>query len=591
MKQKILSSPRSWTQLWLWFALAVAAVPAVGADPVATERPNVIVIMPDDQGYGDQGITGNSVFRTPHIDALGRESASMSDFYVCPVCSPTRASVMTGRYHYRTRVVDTFKGRSMMDPGEVTIAETLKAAGYATGIFGKWHLGDNYPMRPMDQGFDESYIHKGGGLAQPSEPIENRQRYTDPILFHNGKQIDTKGYCTDLFFDAAIKFIDRCQSESKPFFIYLPPNAPHGPFHDVPRELYEYYKSIDLTPIMIGNKQDTDQVARIGAMIENIDQNIGRLREHLSAKGLAENTVVIFLVDNGPNGRRFVGPFRGSKTEVHEGGIRSPFFVHWPARLRPGTTSDRIAAHIDIMPTVLDAAGVDVPSEARVDGRSLLPLLEGKQVDWPDRHIVLQVHRGNQPIPFHHIAVRNQKWKLVHPTGFGKQQMPTNVPYELYDMTNDQGETNNLALAKPQVATNMKAAYEKWFADVSSTRPNNYDPPRIVIGSDAEPSSVLTPQDWRVSGESGWGTGGHWLVEVAKSGDFEAEIIWAGPIGPATITLTVGEVSRSVEVAANESRATIDALTLDAGEASVGVQVTNTNPKDPYHVVLRRSLR
>jgi arylsulfatase/arylsulfatase A len=590
MKQRISSSQQNWTQKWLWCALAVAAVPTVAADSLAAERPNVIVIMPDDQGYGDHGITGNTVFRTPNIDALGRASASMSDFYVCPVCSPTRASVMTGRYHYRTRVVDTFKGRSMMEPGEVTIAELLKEAGYATGVFGKWHLGDNYPMRPMDQGFDESYIHKGGGLAQPSEPIENQQRYTDPILFHNGKQIDTKGYCTDLFFDAAINFIDRCQSESKPFFIYLPPNAPHGPFHDVPRELYEYYKSIDLSPIMLGAKRDADQVARIAAMIENIDQNIGRLRQHLSKKGLAENTMVIFLVDNGPNGRRFVGPFRGSKAEVHEGGIRSPFFVHWPARLTPGVTSDRIAAHIDIMPTVLDAAGVDLPRETRVDGRSLLPLLEGKQVDWPDRHIVLQVHRGNRPIPFHHIAVRNQNWKLVHPTGFGKREMPANVPFELYDMTNDQGETKNLSNAKPEVVTKMKAAYEKWFADVSSTRANNYDPPRIVVGSDAELTSVLTPQDWRVSGESGWGTGGRWLVDVAKSGDYQAEIIWKGPIGPAKVTLTVGEASRSVQVGANESRANIDPFALEAGLSSIGVEATNTKgPQDPYHVILRRS--
>ena len=342
-------------------------------------RPNIVVIMPDDQGYGDHGVTGNTVIRTPNIDALAQESASMSDFYVCPVCSPTRASLMTGRYHYRTRVVDTFKGRSMMEPEEVTVAEVLQDAGYATGIFGKWHLGDNYPLRPDDQGFDESYIHRGGGLAQPSEPIENNRRYTNPILFENGKQIETEGYCTDLYFDAAIRFIDRCKQEGKPFFVYLPTNAPHGPYHDVPDELYQYYKTVDLKSIMVGKKGNVDQLARIAAMIENVDQNIGRLDQHLKEQGLFDNTMVVYLVDNGPNSMRFAGPFRGMKATVHEGGIRSPFFVRWPGRLLPGTVSDRIAAHIDLLPTLADAAGASVPARANVDGRSLLPLLEGEE--------------------------------------------------------------------------------------------------------------------------------------------------------------------------------------------------------------------
>ena len=564
----------------LWFG---------GAQAAESSRPNIVVIMPDDQGYGDQGVTGNRVIRTPNIDALAQDSASMSDFYVCPVCSPTRASLMTGRYHYRTRVVDTFKGRSMMEPDEITIAEILRDSGYATGIFGKWHLGDNYPLRPIDQGFDESYIHRGGGLAQPSEPIENGKRYTNPILFENGKQIQTKGYCTDLYFDAAINFIDRCKADKTPFFVYLPTNAPHGPYHDVPNELYEYYKTTDLKSIMIGNRGNVDQLARIAAMIENVDQNVGKLDRHLRDQGLFENTIVIFLVDNGPNSQRYVGPFRGMKATVHEGGIRSPLFVRWPARLTAGTVSDRISAHIDLLPTIVDAAGVDLPAEAKVDGRSLLPLLEGQQTEWPDRHLVLQVHRGDQPVRYHHMAVRNQQWKLVHPSGFGKENMPANVPFELYDMSSDQGETVNLAEAKPDTFKAMLKAYDEWFDDVSGTRRDNYAPPRIVIGSNQELVSTLSLQDWRVTEAEGWGVAGVWLVHVDRPATFNAEVIFSNAVGPMDVTLQIGDIEKTVMLKADQTRVMIRGLSVPTGDTEVRVRSSVRGRKgDPYQVILSR---
>ena len=564
----------------LWFG---------GAQAAESSRPNIVVIMPDDQGYGDQGVTGNRVIRTPNIDALAQDSASMSDFYVCPVCSPTRASLMTGRYHYRTRVVDTFKGRSMMEPDEITIAEILRDSGYATGIFGKWHLGDNYPLRPIDQGFDESYIHRGGGLAQPSEPIENGKRYTNPILFENGKQIQTKGYCTDLYFDAAINFIDRCKADETPFFVYLPTNAPHGPYHDVPNELYEYYKTTDLKSIMTGNRGNVDQLARIAAMIENVDQNVGKLDRHLRDQGLFENTIVIFLVDNGPNSQRYVGPFRGMKATVHEGGIRSPLFVRWPARLTAGTVSDRISAHIDLLPTIVDAAGVDLPAEAKVDGRSLLPLLEGKQTEWPDRHLVLQVHRGDQPVRYHHMAVRNQQWKLVHPSGFGKENMPANVPFELYDMSSDQGETVNLAEAQPDTFKAMLKAYDEWFDDVSGTRRDNYAPPRIVIGSNQELVSALSLQDWRVTEAEGWGGAGVWLVHVDRPATFDAEVIFSNAVGPMDVTLQIGDIEKTVMLKADQTRVMIRGLSVPTGDTEVRVRSSVRGRKgDPYQVILSR---
>ncbi|MEX2399391.1 MAG: sulfatase-like hydrolase/transferase, partial [Rhodothermales bacterium] len=278
------------------------------------DRPNVILIMTDDQGYGDFGFTGNPVIRTPNLDALSEESVRLSPFYVSPVCAPTRASLMTGRYNYRTRVVDTWLGRAMMEPDEVTVAEVLRDGGYATGIFGKWHLGDNYPMRPRDQGFEEVLVHRGGGIGQPSDPPGGEGAYTDPILFHNGEEVRMEGYCTDIYFDEAMRWMDSAREEGRPFFAYVSTNAPHGPYHDVPEQLYEEYRAMDLSPARfpqdaghpLPEENDPDRLARIFAMITNIDDNVGRLMQYLEHAGMADNTLVLFLLDNGPNTRRYV---------------------------------------------------------------------------------------------------------------------------------------------------------------------------------------------------------------------------------------------------------------------------------------------
>ena len=363
----------------LLFGAIVQSLPAV-------ERPNVILMISDDQGYGDFGATGNQVFATPNIDAMAARSTSLSTFYVSPVCSPTRACLMTGRYNYRTRVIDTWLGRSMMDPAEVTIAEILSEAGYATGIFGKWHLGDCYPLRPDDQGFQETLVHRGGGLAQPSEPRENKQRYTDPILFRNGEQVNTKGYCTDVYFDAAMGFVESSHKAGKNFFAYIPTNAPHGPYHDVPENLRKRYmaKADELASLIVGKRNakqkqvEVDRLARIAAMITNIDDNVGRLFKKLDSLGITDNTLVIYLVDNGPNTRRYVGNMRGMKTEVFEGGIRTPIWFHWPARLKAGYSRDELAAHIDLLPTIVAACGAKVPDGLKLDGRPLNAIL-GRQ--------------------------------------------------------------------------------------------------------------------------------------------------------------------------------------------------------------------
>ncbi|MEM6364284.1 MAG: arylsulfatase, partial [Planctomycetota bacterium] len=463
----------------------------VAADTEAAAQPNIILIMTDDQGYGDLGVHGNAVVRTPRIDAFAAESASMSQFYVSPVCSPTRAALMTGRYPYRTRVVDTFKGRSMMDSDEITIAETLQSVGYATGLFGKWHLGDNYPLRPMEQGFDEVWMHRGGGLAQPSEPLANRRRYTDPILFHNGKEVQTQGFCTDVYFDRAIDFINASVDAKRPFFSYIATNAPHGPFHDVPTDKLHYYQQQDLSAVGATTEKHRDTVARVFAMVENIDDNVGRLLDHLDSRDLNDSTIVIFMVDNGPNTARYVGPFRKNKGHVHEGGIRSPFFFRWPQKVKAGTASNILSGHIDVFPTLVAAAGATLPNDRTIDGRDLMPALTGQQSQWPDdRAMVLQVHRGNRPIAGHHFGIRTKQWKLVHPTGFQNEVPDQVTPMELYRADIDPGESDDLSEQYPDVVRDLRGQYQNWFDDVSTTRPDNFAPPRIIIGNAAEPTTV-----------------------------------------------------------------------------------------------------
>ncbi len=514
-------------------AIVFAVIHCSFPSRLSADRPNVIVIMSDDQGVGDYGFMGNDIIRTPSLDALHAKSGYLSNFYVSNVCAPTRASLMTGRYNYRTRCIDTYVGRAMMDPDEVTLAEYLGDGGYQTGIFGKWHLGDNYPMRPMDQGFQVSLIHRGGGIGQPSDPIGAEGNYTDPILFRNGQQVQMQGYCTDLFFDAAIDFVSGSVSKDEPFFAYIATNAPHGPFHDVPTELYEEYKQVDFKPIVVGNRRpkqleaEQDRLARIAAMITNIDDNVGKLMDKLNQLGIADNTIVIYLNDNGPNTMRYVGNMRGMKTHMDDGGIRSPLVFHWPAKVKANATSSEMCAHLDLLPTLLEACGVDASGENKIDGRSFLPLLTEAKADWPTRQLVFQSHRGNQPQPFHHFALHEGPWKLVHPSGFGKERFEGAAKLELYDLKADPQQRKDLAAAHPEVVARLAKAYEDWFADVSSTRPNNYAPPNIVVGTTHEPTTVLTRQDWRhVSGRP-WAkdSTGFWLLENAAEREFEVEVI------------------------------------------------------------------
>ncbi len=544
------------------------------------QRPNIIILLADDQGYGDLGITGNPVFETPNIDAFAKESATMENFYVSPVCAPTRASLMTGRYNYRTGVTDTYIGGAMMFTEEVTIAEVLKDAGYATGMFGKWHLGDNYPMRPMDQGFEEALYLKGGGLAQPSDPFENNRRYTDPILFHNGEKVHTKGFCTNVYYNYAINFMKQSLKEDKPFFAYIATNAPHGPFHDVPEDLKEYYlkKEKELASISFDKKPNIDKLAAIGAMITNIDQNVGRLMEELKKLGIDKNTIVIYMSDNGPNGNRYVGNMRGHKGNVTNGGIRSVFYMHWPAVFKGGEKSDIYAAHYDVMPTLLDAAGVKTPEGVKLDGRSFLPLLTNKEKDWKDRAIFVQWHRGLEPQEFRNFAMAGKKWTLLSSNA---------KRFELYDITQDPREENDLSKEHPEKLEEMKEGYMQWFNDVSSTRENNYATPRIIVGNDAEINSELSRQDWIKDEGKVWGTKGHWLLTVDHDAVFDITVKILKPKPGWNVTLKAGDIVKKGVM--KDTEFTFKGIALKKGDLTLSAEVSKGDEVyERMHVFVKR---
>ena len=582
--------------------LACGAGQEAPAPGDSAKQPNIVLVMTDDQGYGDFGFTGNPVIETPNLDALAAQSAQVERFYVSPVCTPTRASLMTGRYNYRTRAIDTYIGRAMMEPDEVTIAEMLRDAGYATGIFGKWHLGDNYPQRAMDQGFEESLVHRGGGIGQPSDPPGGEGKYTDAVLFRNGQREETTGYCTDVYFDAAFEFIERATAEGQPFFAYVPTNAPHGPFHDVPEDWLDFYRQVDLSAVLPDPEQASDEVldrlARSYAMISNIDDNIGRLMARLDAMGLAENTIVVFLDDNGPDRDRYNAELRGRKGSTLEGGVRSPLLVRWPGRLPAGGEPvDRIAAHIDIAPTLLDAAGVEPPADLHLDGRSLLGLLTGNgngdrdAVDWPDRTLYFQFHRGDEPKPLQAFGAVGQRYKLVHPSPRGEGDWQGELNLELYDLEADPGESHNLINELPEVAAGMQDAYLEWFEDVSSTRPDNYAPPRIVVGTDHEPVTVLTRQNWRrITDDQGWRptSQGHWLLSAQSDTAFDVEVrLVAGSTG--TLRLDIGDREVSQDLSPEQRTATFEDVAVVAGDFALSAAAgEGEERRGAHHVVLRR---
>jgi len=464
----------------------------------ARERPNVVLVMTDDQGYGDLSCHGNPHLKTPTIDELHAESVRLTNFHVGPTCSPTRASLMTGRYCNRTGVWHTIMGRSLLRKDEVTMSDVFAAGDYKTAIFGKWHLGDNYPFRPQDRGFQEVLVHGGGGVGQTPDYWGND--YFDDTYWHNGQPRKFTGYCTDVWFDGAMKFIEA--NKDRPFFCYIPTNAPHGPFN-VAEKYSKPFEEMGL---------EKRQAAFYG-MIANIDENMGRLEKKLRALGLRDNTILIFMTDNGTAGG-VAGGMRGRKGSEYDGGHRVPCFIRWPrGGLIGGLDINRLTAHIDLLPTLVELCGLEKPRGVKLDGDSLAPLLMEPRADWPDRALVVDSQRIEHPEKWRKSAAMTDRWRLVN----GKK---------LYDMKVDPAQRDDVARAHQDVVQELRAVYEKWWADTSK-RFDEYC--ESIIGSDNENPARLACHDWHAPDipwnqghiRAGLESNGFWAVEIARDGTYE----------------------------------------------------------------------
>ncbi len=516
-------------------SLAIRAVAALvlvqssaAAQQPAPRQPNILLIMSDDQGWGDISSHNNPLIETPVLDRLASQGARFDRFFVSPVCAPTRASLLTGRYHPRGGVVGVTRGLETMRDSEQTIAEALRAAGYATGCFGKWHNGGHWPNHPNAQGFDQFVGFCAG----------HWNNYFDTTLDRNGMPFQTKGYISDVLTDEAIAFIES--NRNQPFLCYVPFNAPHGPFQ-VPDEFFDRCKARGLD----------DRLAAIYAMVENLDVNIGRLLACLDQLGLADDTIVLFLTDNGANSDRYDGAMRGSKGSVHEGGSRVPLFVRWPGRIVPGTLIKPIAAHVDLMPTLLELCGVKRPDGPEpVDGMSLKPLLLGEETEWPERVVYTYQNRGRESFEPSTSggAVRSQRYRYVREGAKPKHQ--------LYDMIADPSQTRDIAAENPDKTREMAGLYDAWLAEVSRQRIERMP---VEIGhAEAPVVELLAPEAYfsgnvQYKGGNGWAN--DWLVgwtatddrvwwdlDVKRPGPYAVTLLYTCPSQDVGATVEVGAI-------------------------------------------------
>ncbi len=521
------------------------------AAPVSgwADRPNVILIMTDDQGYGDLSCHGNPVLKTPHLDRLHADSVRFTDFHVSPFCTPTRAALMTGRYPARTGAYRTSSGRTMLHTDERTMAQLFAEAGYVTGMVGKWHLGDNAPHRPQDRGFQDVVWHRCGGIGQASDYWGND--YFDDTYERNGKFEPFSGYCTDVWFAEAQRFV--AENRSRPFFLYLATNAPHSPYRVDPQWSGPYRETVKWK----GG-------AEFYGMIANLDHNLGLLSARLEALGLSDNTILIFLTDNGTAkgiGGKGAGPedfrgfnagMRGVKSTVFEGGHRVPLFIRWPAgKLTGGRDVPHLSAHIDLLPTLADLCGIPVPNSPRLDGRSFAAVLQDAQAPPHRDHLVVQLQGGAHfkapGEPWTSSCVIKDRWRLLD----GEK---------LYHLDEDPAQNRNIAAAHPQRVAELRALYQSFWDSVSP----RMTPVSIDLGNPTENPTVLCSQDWYLpTGNPPWHFGeiqkrvpvtGPWHVDIKRAGRYRLTLRQF----PAVADKPVVAVRAKVRIAGQERESAVE---------------------------------
>ncbi len=475
-------------------ALSLAAGVA-GAQPLAGSRPNIILVITDDQGMGDLSCMGNEVVKTPQIDRFHDQAVRFRDFQVSPTCAPTRAAIMSGRAPFKNGVTHTIFQRERMALDTYTLPQALQSAGYETGIFGKWHLGDEEAYLPGSRGFSEVLIHGAGGIGQTKYgdfPANEENLYFDNVLLHNDTIVKTRGFCTDVFFDAGLAWIKKQHEADKPYFAYIALNAPHAPLV-APEKYTKRFTELGY---------DEGTAGRYG-MIENIDDNFGRMLEKLEQWKALDNTLVIFMTDNGAthlsgklNGKKlkhFNANLRGGKNSPYEGGTHVPAFWQWNGVLAGNADVHALTAHIDLYKTFCDLAGVKLPSDMQeLDGRSLLPLLKDPAADWPDRELFVHCGRWNpgkrDDFKYTKSAVRTGRWRFVNNKS-------------LYDISNDPSETTDVAAAHPEVVEKLRKSFDQWWTSVLPLMVNE-DLPKV--DPEDQPLAIRYNQQLKEKGIPEW---------------------------------------------------------------------------------------
>ena len=510
--------------LFLWVLTGPLSAWAV-EQPKKVNPPNIVIFLADDQGWGDLSCNGNTMLKTPNIDSLAKNGVRLDRFYVCPVCSPTRAEFLTGRYHPRTGVRGVSTGLERLNLDEKTLADSCKNAGYATAAFGKWHNGSQWPYHPNARGFDEYYGFTSGHWGE----------YIDPPLEHNGIPVRGKGFTVDDFTNHAIDFIEK--NSTKPFLVYLPYNTPHSPFI-VPKPFWNNFKDKAIPQRGVeGDREDIDVTRAVLAMCENIDVNVGRVLSKIENLGIKENTIVLYFSDNGPNSFRFNGGMKGRKGSTDEGGVLSPGFISWPGKLPAGKTVAQICGAIDILPTLLSLCGISRVGDKPLDGKDLSKLFFDADPQWPDR-MIFSNWAGK-------TSVRTEQHRLDDKGA-------------LFDMKNDPGQTKNIAVNEPEVAKKLSDAVAHWRKEVI---PKNSDERPIPVGFTAMPMTPLPARDGTISGKIkrsanapncsffvNWNNKEdriNWDIEVNKQGTYAVEILYACPLKDAGST---------IEISFNESK-------------------------------------
>ncbi len=529
--------------------------------------PNVIFVITDDQGYGDIGCHGNPALKTPNLDRMARESVQLNNHHHDPLCSPSRAALLTGQYAARNGVWHVIQGRHLLNPAAVTMADVFAADGYRAAMFGKWHLGDNYPFAPRYRGFEETLCHRGGGIGELPDYWGNN--YVDDVYFHNGEPTRCEGYCTDVFFDAALEFIDA--NKQAPFFIYLAPNAMHAP-HIVPDRYAAPY-------LVQGIPEER---AKFYGMIANFDENMGRLFARLKALDLDERTLVIFTADHGTaagfdpaTGDGFNAGLRGKKGSLYDGGHQVSFFMRWPRHLPTERIVSQLTAHIDILPTLIELCDLQRASEIAFDGISLAGLATGDVDELPERSIIVHL-QPDQPRKWHQTAVLNGRWRLLNEA-------------ELYDVERDRAQAHDVAPDFPQVAAALRRDYDLFWNEMQDCFTQIV---AIPVGAPYENPALLSARDWhptegRVPWRQSWiddpayDATGFWWINVAQPGPYRIELRTHPreadhPMNITSASLTLGDKDWTKDVAEGFSHVAFE-VELRAGLTRLFTSLSDAN--------------